>query len=158
MWLQIIGMDSDKFLILIEMLERESAARVSSEAARLSENSAFQQTILDMQTSHERTIQELNATIGKLMEEIRLLKGPKKNSHNSSIPTSKDENRPLKKTNSLRKPSGKKPGGQEGHDGSTLLMSSSVDIIEDHVPQLYQNILNAFNNIAKSYEPEWLKK
>lgn len=124
------------------MLERESAARVASEVARLSENSAFQQTLLDIQASNQQTIEQLNATIiglhatiGSLMEEIRLLKGPKKNSHNSSIPPSKDENRPLKKTNSLRKPSGKKPGGQQGHDGNTLLMSSSVDIIEHHTPQ-----------------------
>ncbi|MEN5058455.1 hypothetical protein [Sphingobacterium kitahiroshimense] len=111
-------MESDKFLKLIELLERESAARVASEAARISENLVFQQTILDMQASNQQIIQQLNTTIGILMEEIRLLKGPKKNSHNSSIPPSKDENRSVKKTNSLRKPSGKKPGGREGHGPS----------------------------------------
>lgn len=135
-------MDSDKFLKLIEMLERESAARVASEAARISENLAFQQAISDIQASNQQTIRQLNetiiglnATIGSLMEEIRLLKGPKKNSHNSSVPPSRDENRPVRKTNSLRKSSGKKPGGQKGHDGHTLLMSGSPDSIEDHTPQ-----------------------
>lgn len=60
-------MDSGKYLKLIEMLEKESAARVASEAARKSENLAFQQTILDMQTSNQQIIQQLNATIGSLM-------------------------------------------------------------------------------------------
>jgi len=40
----------------------------------------------------------------------------RKDSHNSSIPPSKDENRP-KRTNSLREKSDKKVGGQPGHEG-----------------------------------------
>ncbi|WP_343657828.1 hypothetical protein [Chryseobacterium sp.] len=66
-------MDSGKFLKPIEMLEKESAVRVASEAARISENLPFQQIILDMQTSNQQIIQQLNATIGSLKEEIRLL-------------------------------------------------------------------------------------
>ena len=54
----------------------------------------------------------------QLKEEIQLLKH-KKDSHNSSIPPSKDENRP-KRTKSLRESTGKKPGGQPGHKGKTL--------------------------------------
>ena len=46
-----------------------------------------------------------------------------KNSRNSSIAPSKDENRP-KKNQSLRKTTGKKPGGQPGHKGRTLEMTS----------------------------------
>ena len=57
-----------------------------------------------------------------------------KNSRNSSLPPSKDENRPLK-TKSLRERTGKKPGGQPGHDGNTLKMTSTPDKITDHVPQ-----------------------
>lgn len=89
-----------------------------------------------IQQLHE-TIIGLNATISSLMEEIRLLKGQKK-SHNSSIPPSKDENRPVRKTNSLCKSSGKKPGDQHVHDGSTLLMCSSPDSVEDHAPRFCQ--------------------
>ena len=40
----------------------------------------------------------------------------KKNSNNSNLPPSKDENRPLK-NQSLRQKSDKKPGGQPGHEG-----------------------------------------
>lgn len=57
-----------------------------------------------------------------------------KNSDNSSIPPSKDENRPSK-TRSLRQQSGKKPGGQSGHEGNTLKMTPTPDHQIDHSPQ-----------------------
>ena len=122
-------MDNKDFLKLVELLERESAARMASEAARTSENAIFQQTIQDLNA----TIARLNETIGTLLEENRLLKGPKKNSGNSSIPPSKDENRP-QRTNSLRGSSGKSSGGQKGHEGSTLKMSATPDHIIEHQP------------------------
>ena len=51
-----------------------------------------------------------------------------KNSRNSSLPPSKDENRP-KKNQSLRKPTGRKPGGQKGREGKTLEMSANPDVV-----------------------------
>jgi len=53
----------------------------------------------------------------------------KKNSQNSSIAPSKDENR-IKKNQSLREQSTKKIGGQVGHKGSTLEMISIPTHIE----------------------------
>lgn len=58
----------------------------------------------------------------------------KKNSRNSSIPPSKDENRP-KRTSSLREPTGRKPGGQPGHKGTTLKMSETPDEIKEYIPE-----------------------
>lgn len=55
-----------------------------------------------------------------------------KNSNNSSVPPSKDENRPKRK--SLREKSGKKPGGQEGRKGKTLRMSLHPDFIKELSP------------------------
>lgn len=55
-----------------------------------------------------------------------------KNSNNSSIPPSKDENRPKRK--SLREPSGLKPGGQKGRKGNTLKMVDNPDITKNHAP------------------------
>lgn len=55
----------------------------------------------------------------------------KKNSKNSSIPPSKDENR-VKPNQSLRTKSGKKTGGQKGHKGSFLKMADKVDHVIDH--------------------------
>jgi transposase len=77
--------------------------------------------------------------ISLLLEEIVLLKEKiallenKKNSNNSHIPPSQDANR-LKKNQSLREPSNKKPGGQLGHEGTTLECRSRVDDIVKHSP------------------------
>ena len=57
----------------------------------------------------------------------------KKNSRNSSVPPSQDENRP-KKTKSLRKPTNRKPGGQPGHEGNTLKMVQHPDQTVKHQP------------------------
>ena len=78
-------------------------------------------------------INMLKALVHELMEEIERLKHPK-NSRNSSVPPSKDENRPFK-TKSLRESDGKKPGGQTGHEGNTLKMTETPDIIIEHKPQ-----------------------
>ncbi len=55
-----------------------------------------------------------------------------KNSNNSSIPPSKDENRPKRK--SLREKSGLKPGGQKGRKGNTLRLVETPHYTENHFP------------------------
>lgn len=55
-----------------------------------------------------------------------------KNSNNSSVPPSKDENRPKRK--SLREKTGRKPGGQKGRKGDTLKMVEVPDITQKHIP------------------------
>jgi transposase len=79
-----------------------------------------------------KTNAALEARILVLEAEIALLKN-KKNSNNSSIPPSQDQNRP-KPNQSLRVPTERKPGGQPGHDGTTLTCSSVVDEIIKHSP------------------------
>lgn len=116
-------MDSKELLRLIDLLQKESLARAADQAA-------FGRTISDLNA----TIMKLNETIGNLLEENRLLRSPKKNSANSSVPPSKDENRP-RKTTSLRHPSGKMPGGQAGHEGNTLKMTSVPDQLLEHKPE-----------------------
>ena len=64
---------------------------------------------------------ELIAINKSLSERLAKYENPK-NSSNSSIPPSKDENRPVKSKN-LHEVSGKKPGGQPGHEGKTLEMT-----------------------------------
>ncbi len=57
----------------------------------------------------------------------------KKNSTNSHTPPSKDEN-PHRKNQSLREKTDKKPGGQPGHEGTTLECSAIIDQTVDHIP------------------------
>ena len=69
----------------------------------------------------------------ELKEKLARYEHPK-NSNNSSIPPSKDENRP-RKNKSLRTKTGRKPGGQKGHKGNTLEMTTNPDQTIDHTPQ-----------------------
>jgi len=80
----------------------------------------------------ERRIEALEKENLILREKLAKYENPK-NSSNSSTPPSKDENRPFK-SRSLRKKTGRKPGGQKGHEGTTLEMVSNPDEIIDHVP------------------------
>ena len=61
---------------------------------------------------------------------------PEKNSSNSSIPPSQESiaSRELRRTKSLRKPSGRPSGGQPGHKGTTLQSVSTPDRIIRHEP------------------------
>ena len=80
----------------------------------------------------EAEVASLKMLVQQLIQEIERLKHPK-NSRNSSVPPSKDENRPSK-TKSLRTSDGKSPGGQAGHEGNTLKMVENPDHIVEHRP------------------------
>lgn len=72
-------------------------------------------------------IARLNQTIQQLKEQLN------KNSKNSSKPPSSDGYKnPAPK--SLRKPSGKKVGGQNGHQGTHLAVITAPDEIVKHMP------------------------
>lgn len=85
-----------------------------------------------------KTIAVLVQKVDSLTKEVEYLRGrlskyeTPKNSNNSSIPPSKDENRP--KRTSLREKTGRKPGGQKGRKGNTLKMVETPDNIEKHIP------------------------
>jgi len=97
-----------------------------------------------MKASDKIIIEELKRIILMQAQEITLLKAridvlehelarytTRKNSNNSSIPPSKDENRPPR-TSSLREKSNRKAGGQPGHEGKTLEMTETPDEIIEH--------------------------
>jgi hypothetical protein len=78
-----------------------------------------------------RSIRLLESRVTDLEREHAQYRNPK-NSGNSSVPPSKDENRP-KKMQSLRADSKRKSGGQPSHPGHTLKMEAYPDGIIDHI-------------------------
>lgn len=87
-----------------------------------------------------RNIDALSAELRKRNKEIEQLKSrlsrheaPGKDSGNSSTPPSKEKMKDeiIRRTRTLRKPTGRKPGGQKGHEGSTLRFTRLPDETED---------------------------
>ena len=76
--------------------------------------------------------------ITTLLERVRDLEARlAKDSHNSGKPPSSDGfKRQLPRTRSLRRKTGKKPGGQLGHTGETLHLVAKPDEIVEHRPSL----------------------
>jgi transposase len=66
--------------------------------------------------------------IAQLLQRVQALEERlNKDSHNSSLPPSSDRFARQKKARSLRTSSGKKTGGQQGHQGTTLERSVTPD-------------------------------
>src|SRR5712691_8900638 len=85
---------------------------------------AENQALKDQLTERDELIGQLLQRISALEERLA------KDSHNSSLPPSSD--RFARQPKSLRKKSGKKPGGQPGHQGRTLMWSEIPDEIIVH--------------------------
>lgn len=81
------------------------------------------QDLVDINLQLMGRIKLLEVRIVDLEGQLARYQNPK-SSRNSSVPPSKDENRP-KKTQSLREDSGRKASGQLGHEGHTLEMTAS---------------------------------
>ncbi len=89
-----------------------------------------------------------------LKERLAVYETPK-DSHNSSIPPSKDslaaqgeKSKKLLATRSLREKSGKSTGGQIGHKGHTLEMANEPDSIIEHQPYFCSRCGNDLSTIA----------
>lgn len=81
----------------------------------------------EQMTAQEQQIVALTARVKELADRLA------SDSHNSSQPPSSD-GFTQKKARSLRQASGKKPGGQPGHPGSTLRFSETPDEVVTHRP------------------------
>lgn len=106
----------------------------------------LKEVVLEMRTMQEtidvqRTeIANLNRNVQKLQKENRDLRSclakyekPEKNSENSSTPPSKEKMKDevIRRTKTLRKQSGLKPGGQLGHQCHRKEISSNPNFVED---------------------------
>lgn len=90
----------------------------------------------------------LRQELHKAHERIKVLEGQlSKNSTNSSKPPSSDG---LKKPNpkSLRKNGERKPGGQNGHTGKTLLQVENPDVVVNHGVDICEGCLASLADVA----------
>ena len=122
---------SDIFRTFIPM--KEQVTDISKMLQNMAEEMRLMRETINQQYAEiaklNRNIESLNHQLRKKNERIteledRLSKyeGPDKNSGNSSTPPSKERMKDeiVRRTKTLRKPSGKKPGGQAGHKGHKL--------------------------------------
>lgn len=108
--------------------------RLSTELARAKRTLARQsQALLEQrQLNHQllRRLRELERAVESGTSVVR-------DSHNSSLPPSSDPPwLKVKRTRSLRKQSGRKPGGQFSHHGTTLRQVAQPDRLILHTPDL----------------------
>ena len=105
---------------------RETINRLYADIARLHRNAES----LNIQ------IRKKDKEIAELKERLSKYESPKKDSGNSGTPPSKESMKAeiVRRTKTLRAPSGKKPGGQEGHEGHRLPFSSSPDEVAEDAP------------------------
>jgi transposase len=90
-----------------------------------------QPTIAALQAHIEHLVSEreaLRARVAELERRLGL------NSSNSGKPPSSDGLKKPPRVSSLREPSGKKTGGQNGHPGETLYQVAKPDVTIDHYP------------------------
>jgi transposase len=98
---------------------------LSEDITRLkAQNERLQVEVSDLR-GHNFQLQRRNAELEALVA---------KDSHNSSRPPSSDPPW-AKRTRSLRRPSGRRPGGQAGHHGETLRLSERPDCVIEHRPR-----------------------
>src|SRR5260221_12054289 len=85
--------------------------------------------IAQLEAENARQCEQIAALVARVQElEARLAK----DSHNSGKPPASDGL--ARKTKSLRKRSGKKPGGQLGHRGETLRLVAIPDVVVEQRP------------------------
>lgn len=97
----------------------------------------FRNKELSLQVSASETkIAELETEITELKKQLSRYETPTKDSRNSSISPSQEQLKAkiTRRTRSLRGSSECKPGGQKGHEGSTLLISEHPDVTITHTP------------------------
>jgi transposase len=88
-------------------------------------------TIATLQALIEHLVRERDALLARVAELERRLG---LNSSNSGKPPSSDGLKKPPRVSSLREPSGKKTGGQQGHPGETLCQVAKPDVTIDHYP------------------------
>ncbi len=97
---------------------------------------AYSQGLDAVASLFDQVLEPVLGQVAALMARVEELERQRAlDSHNSSKPPSTDPPGSRPSPKSLRQPSGKRPGGQPGHRGSTLRMSEHPDRVVVHPPQ-----------------------
>src|SRR5207248_5784340 len=116
--------------VLCERLRRKDEELEQSHQANQDLREGLKQAIMAIESQQEH-VKTLQGLIDFLQERVKTLEGHQaKDSHNSSLPPSSD--RFVRPPKSLRKKSGKKPGGQKGHRGHHLRQAQMPDEVLIH--------------------------
>ena len=99
--------------------------------------------------SKDREILELKRENNILRDKLSQNEKPIKDSHNSSIPPTKEpiSSNALRRTVSLRKKSGLKSGGQPGHPGYTLEQTPNPDHTIEHIPHFCRQCGSSLSDV-----------
>jgi len=120
----------------IERLRKEKKKLRKEAEGRCEEIAGLCKEITELRRKNAEIESNLQAVLSKLAlleDKLSRYKHPK-NSRNSSVAPSQDYTR-VPKTRSLRESSGKKPGGQPGHEGTALTMVDTPNKVIKHIPQ-----------------------
>src|SRR3989441_3718938 len=116
--------------VLCERLRRKDEELEQSQKANHDLREGLKQAIMAIESQQEG-VKPLEGLIDSRNERIKTLEGQQaKDSHNSSLPPSSD--RFVRPPKSLRKKSGKSPGGQKGHRGHHLRQVETPDEVLIH--------------------------
>lgn len=129
-------MDLKELKKQVDKITLELKNKASDELSPLIESqSVLINVILEMSTGILAQNERLTATITDLQENIKELRRQlNMDPHNSSKPPSSDGYKKPNKARSLRKPTGRKPGGQNGHSGANMKVPHEPDEVKKHHP------------------------
>ena len=141
---------SDIFCIFVSM--KEQVTDMSEVLFYMAEEMRLMRETINLQHAEivrlNRNNEALNIKLHKKDEVITDLRNrlskyenPDKNSSNSSTPPSKERMKDeiVRRTKTLRKSTGKKPGGQAGHKGHRLYCIDTPDEVVDDIPNYCTN-------------------
>ena len=130
------GMDSENMRTRVRATYQQgSDAVVDLVVALMSELTAQVETVATPVAAVEGENAALRATVGT-------------NSHNSGKPPSSDGPGLKPHPKSQRVVSGRKPGGQPGHDGHTLALVDAPDEVQEHAPSHCQGCGQSLDDVA----------
>ena len=133
--LELKNKASDELSPLIESQSDELSPLIESQSVLINVILEMSTGILVQNEKIAKQNERLTNTILDLQETIKDLRRQlNTDSHNSSKPPSSDGYKKPNKARSLRKPTGRKPGGQNGHSGANMKVPHEPDEVKKHHP------------------------